>query len=51
MVKFWDVEVENGFGVTFVGLDEMAMVFNGSQPMAKIPPFRFGSVNFFYFTS
>ena len=31
MVKFWDVEVENGFGVTFVGLDEMAMIYNGSQ--------------------
>ena len=48
---FWDVGVENGFGVTFIGLDETAMVFNGSQPIGKEPTVRFRSVRFFSFSS
>ena len=43
--------MENGFGVTFIGLDEIAMVFNGSQPIGKEPSFRFRSVRFFSFSS
>ena len=37
----------NDFGVTFVGLDEMAMVYNGSRPLAKNPRSGFGQSDFF----
>ena len=46
-MTFCDVGVENGFGVIFVELDEMAMVFNGSQPLAKNPRSGLGQSDFF----
>ena len=33
--KFWDDGMVNGFGGTVIGLDGMAMVFNGSQTLAN----------------
>ena len=38
--------MENGFEVTLVGLDGMAMVFNGSQPLAKSPRSGLGQSDF-----
>ena len=35
MVKFWDGRMVNGFGETANGPDGIAMVFNGSHPLAK----------------
>ena len=33
--KFWDDGMVNGFGGTVIGLDGLAMVFNGSRTLAN----------------